>query len=188
MVKGKCDTGLKFDITVWSRFVFFKKGLTTVCLKAAGTIPELRQEFTKPRRLGPTVLKAVFNILEGTMSKGPFVGFKDCTMSPREDRETKSSWSKTAELVGATSKALSAFNVEFLLLSLLADSTLSTKKLRKFSHATIETSVTAEVHGFSTALIVSNHFRTMATAGNNIREVLIFRFSDGSLIVSKAIP
>lgn len=35
-------------------FCFFRRGLTTACLKAAGTDPELRQELIKTRRLDPT--------------------------------------------------------------------------------------------------------------------------------------
>uniref|UniRef100_A0A8C9WY26 Uncharacterized protein n=1 Tax=Sander lucioperca TaxID=283035 RepID=A0A8C9WY26_SANLU len=51
-------------------------GLTTACLKAAGTEPKLRQELKKVRRLDPMVLlKTSFTILAGTMSKGQLVGF-----------------------------------------------------------------------------------------------------------------
>uniref|UniRef100_A0A8D0ANL9 Uncharacterized protein n=1 Tax=Sander lucioperca TaxID=283035 RepID=A0A8D0ANL9_SANLU len=56
-------------------YVLSTVGLTTACLKAAGTEPKLRQELKKVRRLDPMVLlKTSFTILAGTMSRGPLPG------------------------------------------------------------------------------------------------------------------
>ena len=70
------ETGLKFDNTKGSRLGFLRRGLTTACLKAAGTVSNLGQELIKTRRLGPTVLKTIFSTLAVTISNGQFVGFR----------------------------------------------------------------------------------------------------------------
>ena len=46
--------GLKFARMEGSRFFFLSSGLTTACLKAAGTHPELREVFISNKTLAPT--------------------------------------------------------------------------------------------------------------------------------------
>uniref|UniRef100_A0A8D0A7T9 Uncharacterized protein n=1 Tax=Sander lucioperca TaxID=283035 RepID=A0A8D0A7T9_SANLU len=70
-------------------YVLSTVGLTTACLKAAGTEPKLRQELKKVRRLDPMVLlKTSFTILAGTMSRGPLSEIRflnvSCLQSPGE--------------------------------------------------------------------------------------------------------
>lgn len=61
---------------------FLRRGLTTACLKAAGTEPELRQVL-KVRRQGLTLLKTSFNTLAGITSQ-------NLPHHLREEREVQS--------------------------------------------------------------------------------------------------
>ncbi len=81
---------------------FLRRGLTTACLKAAGTDPELRQVFIKTSRLDPTELKTSFRNLAGMMSEGQLVGFMPLTTLVRHDRDIVSNCSITADCVGGT--------------------------------------------------------------------------------------
>uniref|UniRef100_A0A8D0A7S2 Uncharacterized protein n=1 Tax=Sander lucioperca TaxID=283035 RepID=A0A8D0A7S2_SANLU len=91
-------------------YVLSTVGLTTACLKAAGTEPKLRQELKKVRRLDPMVLlKTSFTILAGTMSRGPLVGFMCCTTSLSNVSESGLNSSNTAECAGEAAEAQSYY-------------------------------------------------------------------------------
>ena len=84
--------GLKFARMEGSRFFFLNSGLTTACLKAAGTHPELREVFKSNKILAPTELKTSLRRREGMLSEVQFVGRRCLTTSEREERDTGSKW------------------------------------------------------------------------------------------------
>ena len=88
--------GLKFARMEGSRFFFLSSGLTTACLKAAGTHPELREVFISNKILAPTDPKTSLRRREGMLSEVQFVGRRCMTTSEREERDTGSKWSRTA--------------------------------------------------------------------------------------------
>ena len=152
--KDKWETGLKLDSTEVSRCVFLRRGLTTACLKAAGTDPELRQVFIKTSKRDPTELKTSFRNLAGIMSKGQLVGFRPLTTLVRDDREIVSNCSKTADCAGGTHT--SSGDISILLIFCLTDAMLSIRKETNSSQVVVEASDRTAEHGLITESIVLN--------------------------------
>ena len=124
--------GLKFARMEGSRFFFIRSGLTTACLKAAGTHPEVREVFKSNKILAPTESKTSLRRREGMLSEVQFVGRRCLTTSEREERDTGSKWSRTAgHRKGAGS------GVALVWASLRAD-TFSIKNVRNLSQRVVD--------------------------------------------------